>query len=528
MSIPFQGFCGPSYQLDNKCASIERLINWYTLPNESTREEKKFDIALAPCPGNAQFSELPVPAPFNQPCRGLLELRGVAYGVNGPIVFSIDENGAYTNIGTVLPDANPASMVANGTGQIFIASGGHGYVIPAGGGAGSLVGVGSGFQGASYATFQDGYIIVITPHSNQFQISGDDDTPLGDATKWSGANVSIQAGQADLLKAAISSREYLRLFGGRRSQVYVNVGNAGIGGFPFQSYNETFIETGIAAPFSAADTGDSLIWIGEDARGQRACWQDHAFVPRRVSNFAVEQRWAAYDRIDDAVAFPIIWQGHLQYQVTFPSATIKHGLLPPVPPSTTGTTWIYDVTATELLGKPVWFERSYQTSAGYAVARSEQFHCYCYGKHLVGSAGLDGNPGAIYEYSASQYTDCGADIDGSQVQQPIVRDRICPHLWQNNKRVIYNRIEFELARGVGLDGGVFGADPQLLLRWSNDSGNTFGPEQNMPVGRLGDYTRRVYWNRNGYARDRVYWLRATDPVYWGIVAAELDVIACAS
>ena len=168
MSSPFPGFVGPSYQLANQYATIERTVNWHLVANEAAAEESKFRLGLEPAPGNQPFGTLPVPAPFNQPNRGLLELRGVAYGVNGTVVFSIDSAGTYTNIGAVFSDGKPCSMVANGNGQIFIASAGQGYVIQTGGGAGSLVGP---VCAASYATFQDGYIIVITPNSNQFQIA---------------------------------------------------------------------------------------------------------------------------------------------------------------------------------------------------------------------------------------------------------------------------------------------------------------------------------------------------------------------
>lgn len=451
MSIDFAGFCGPSYQLTNRMATIERTVNWFTVPNEM-QEEKKFRMALSPCPGNYQFSQLPVPSPFNQPNRGLLELRGKAFGVNGTVVFELKQDGSMVDIGRVINDGKPVSMVANGTGQIFIASGEQGYVIPPDPTPGSLLFVPHGdFLGASYATFQDGYILVVTPNSNQFQVSGSDDFPLGDATKWSAANVSVQAGQADKLRAINSSREYVRLLGARRSQIYQDVGNSGIGGFPFQSYNETFIETGIAAAFSLADLGDSLIWIGEDARGQRACWRDHAFQPQRVSTFAVERFWQGYSRVDDAVAFPFIWLGHMLYQITFPSAVVD-----PVTGALHSATWVYDATASELIGRPIWTERSYQTALGYAEGRSEMFHCFCFGKHLVGSTGVDGNPGAIYQY---------ANV------------------------------------------GSTNANPMLLLRWSNDGGNTYGVEQNLPLGLVGEYGKRVYWNRNGYARDRVYWTR---------------------
>ncbi len=549
MSIVYEGFTGPSYQLTNRWAGIERLVNWYTIPNE-TSEEKKYKMVLEPFPGNALFSALPVPAPFNQPCRGLIEVRGHVYGVNGNRVFAIKNTAVFVDIGKVENDGNPVSMVANGNGQTFIASGGKGYVIPNNAAANSLQGIAdpAEFLGASYSTFQDGYIINIVPNSNKFQISGDDDTPLGDARIWDAANVSVQAGQADNLRAVISSREYVRLLGARRSQVYQNVGNAGIGGFPFQSYNETFIETGIAAPFSLVDLGESLIWIGEDARGQRACWRDPAFRPERVSTFAIEQFWQGYSRVDDAVAFAFIWKGHLMYQITFPSATVNT-----VTGAKIGATWVYDATASDLIQKPVWAERNYTDAYGYQMARSEQFHCYAFGKHLVGSTGIDGNPGAIYQYSDTQYYDCGTNTTGGQARQAIFRDRICPHLWGNYKRLIINRIEFELARGVGADGGnpliwdeatmtwqdatftwdnAFGenpdANPMLLLRWSNDGGNTWTPEQNIPVGRVGEYLKRVYWNRTGYARDRVFWVRCSNAVYWSILGAELDVIACGS
>lgn len=463
MSIQFPGFIGPSYQLANKYATIERCLNWYLVANEAANEEKKFTLAFEGFPGNQAFCTLPVPAPFNQPNRGLLENRGLVYGVNGTVAFSIDSMARFVNLGTVANDSKPVSMGANGNGQIFIASAGLGYVIPTPATAGSLIAiptdpVNGPFLGASYATFQDGYILVVTPNSNQFQISGTDDVPVGDATQWDASNVSIQAGQADYLQAIISSREYLRLLGFRRSQVYYNAGANALGGFPFVSYNETFIETGIAAPFSLADLGDSLVWVGQDARGQRACWRDAGFQPARISTFAVERIWQSYVKVSDAVAFPFIWNGHLMYQITFPSAyesSVRFPLGATSGPLTSAT-WVYDATVSQLLGRNIWYERSYQTAMGYVQGRSELFHCYAYGLHLVGSTGTDGNPGAIYQYGLS---------------------------------------------------GTTKKNPQLLLRWSNDGGNTFGSEYNLPLPTVGQYNTLTYWNRCGYSRDRVFWLR---------------------
>jgi hypothetical protein len=184
---------------------------------------------------------------------------------------------------------------------------------------------------------------------------------------------------------------------------------------------------------------------------------------------------------------------------------------------------VYDQTSSKLLGRPVWFERQYLDAWNNLTARSEQFHCYCYGKHLVGSVGIDGNPGAIYVYGSQ--SDCGTDQAGNQVQRPIVRDRIAPHVYNNDWRVIYNRIEFELNRGIG---SLAVPDPEIMLRWSNDGGHTFGMEYILESGGIGDYEKKVYLNRCGYSRDRVFWIRVSDPADWGIVCAMLYLTECVS
>ena len=109
-------------------------------------------------------------------------------------------------------------------------------------------------------------------------------------------------------------------------------------------------------------------------------------------------------------------------------------------------------------------ERHYHNALGLLVGRPELSHCYCYGEHLVGSGGADGNPGAVYRM---------ANV------------------------------------------GTRNPNPQILLRWSNDGGNTFGAENNIPLGPVGQYGQMVYWNRCGYSRDRVFWLRYAEETECG-------------
>ena len=137
------------------------MVNWFLVPNEAADSEGKFKMLALPCPGNAPFCALPVPAPFNQPNRGLLELRGRCFGVNGSKVFEIDSDGAFIDIGNVVVDGGPCVMYANGNGQIFIGAGtlggGEGYYIPDGAGAGSLVSLQGNpdYLGCVSGSFQD-------------------------------------------------------------------------------------------------------------------------------------------------------------------------------------------------------------------------------------------------------------------------------------------------------------------------------------------------------------------------------------
>jgi PKD repeat protein len=66
-----------------------------------------------------------------------------------------------------------------------------------------------------------------------------------------------------------------------------------------------------------------------------------------------------------------------------------------------------------------------------------------------------------------------------------------------------------------------GADPQVMLRLSNDGGKTWITEQWRSAGRVGEYLRRVRWNRLGSARRRVFEVSVTDPAPWKITGAFL-------
>ena len=63
--------------------------------------------------------------------------------------------------------------------------------------------------------------------------------------------------------------------------------------------------------------------------------------------------------------------------------------------------------------------------------------------------------------------------------------------------------------------------PQAMLRWSNDGGSTWSNEHWVTIGQAGKYKNRAIWRRLGMARDRIFEVVVTDPVYAVIVSANL-------
>lgn len=530
MSTPFKGLCGPSYHFTNRYAAIERSVNWYPVANES-QDASAFTMMLAESPRLKVWSQ-GTPGDLIMPCRGMIDCGNFGlYVVLGDRLVSMTNTGAYS-IRPFLSNStgrtNPVSMVQTGTNQIFIADGPWGYAF-------NLNTATLTVQPAHYiaegghVTFQDGYILALSANitlgisPKYFQISGDDTTPIGDCTIWDEGNISNLTGQADNLQNIISSREYVRILGTRRSQIFYNAGANGLGGFPFQSYNETFIETGLLAPWSLSDFGDSLGWIGSDQRGVRAAWRDFGFQPQRISTFAIEQTWATYatkygtltnpSGMEDAIAFTFTWQGHTIWQITFPTAN---------------ATWAYDATMSLLLKTPVWHERDYHKANGQVIRRPELFHAYAYGKHLVAGDGVEGNIGTIYEYTDDQFTEDGdGSILGSPLPVPFVPRRICPHISDGRKNIVINRLRATCQQGVGNVSGP-GMDPQLYMKISRDGGNTYGREWSAPLGKTGEYDKITEYLNMGMARNWVFDIYGGDPVAYSLVSGDLDMFECAS
>lgn len=89
----------------------------------------------------------------------------------------------------------------------------------------------------------------------------------------------------------------------------------------------------------------------------------------------------------------------------------------------------------------------------------------------------------------------------------------------------FGSLAIQVQTGVGVPDG---ADPQVILRWSDDGGKTWSHERILAVGQLGDTAATIKFNRLGATRrfggsDRIFELSSSDPFLTAIIDAEVDL-----
>lgn len=503
--MPRFGFVGPTYASQSPIADLQRTMNWYPEMIESS--EGNSPMALYPTPGLKLFAQLAGPV------RGCLAVTagpaaGTTFWVGAGNLYQVNAAGAATLLGPVGNDFLPVSMATNGSAgnQLCICSAGELYVYnlsalkPCGSiqlAPNTLSGTIGGLQGfASKVVFCDGYFVVTLANTNIFQVSG-----LEDGTVWNPLSVQQVSVFPENIGGMIVAYRQLWMFGvDGHSQVYYNSGQNAYTPFDVIGAGGVgFMEEGIDAPHSLAVVDNAPFWIGGNVNGAGIAWRANGYTPMRISNHSVETAWASYpQKCRDAVGYSYRQQGHTFWVLRFPSANNGYG-----------ATWAYD-TATNM-----WHERGYWSQKGFTgfSAHLSTCHCWAFNMHLVG----DWNSGNVYQMDLAFLTDNGT---------PIRRTRRAPHICTERQWIYHAEMEVQMEVGDGpipplVDGGGNARGPQVMLRWSNDGGRTWGNEHWVSAGQAGAYETRTRWTRLGRARDRVYEIAVTDPIPWRIIEAYL-------
>jgi hypothetical protein len=416
------------------------------------------------------------------PIRGLWTLGNYGYVVSGDKFYKIDTAYTATLLGTV-SGTGPVSMADNGT-QIFIACNGPSYIYNSVTTAFAQI-TDPDFPGAVTVGYLDGYFVFNEPNSQKIWV-----TQLLDGSSIDPLDFASAEGSPDGVVAILSNFREIWVFGTNSIEVWYDTGAPD---FPLQRIQGAFNELGCAAAYSVAKMDNGVFWLGKDARGQGIVYRANGYQGQRISTHAVEWHIQQYDDISDALAYTYQQDGHSFYVLIFPSAN---------------TTWVYDV-ATQ-----AWHERAGFSNGDFTRHRSNCQMAFN-NEIIVG----DYENGNIYAFDMETYADNGA------VQKWLRTWRALPPGQNNLKRTAHHSIQIDLESGTGLNLGQ-GSDPELMLRWSDDGGHTWSNEHWSPMGKIGEYYKRVFFRRLGMTlklRDRVYELSGTDPVKVAILGAELII-----
>jgi len=340
------------------------------------------------------------------------------------------------------------------------------------------------FSGATVVDIVDNYFVYNRPNTQQWAASN-----LLSPITYSLSYASKFTGP-DNLVSLVCDHGQVYLLGEKTSEVWADVGTFP---FAFQRIPGSSSEHGISAPFSVARVGNSFAYLAKNNRGQAEIVMMNGYFPARISTHAVENTLVD-QYINDAVAYTYQLEGHEVYVISFPSLDL---------------TWAYDST-TQMWHKWLWVDNN-------NVYHRHRSNCSAFfqGLVLVG----DWENGQIYQLDPTNYTDNGGTIR---------RLRRAPHLVTDLQRQYFDEFQIQFQPGVGLTGittpvnsEVVGADPQAMLRWSNDGGSTWSNEHWATIGKIGKYQNRIIWRRLGWSRDRIFEVVVTDPIKAVIVSANL-------
>jgi hypothetical protein len=460
MEVPF---IGPSYTLDALGIDAQRCVNMYGEADESG--VGKSAVALRRRPG----LKLLATQGGTGANRGLYKAaNGRFYSVQGSRLSEFDSSWTETVRGTLNTTVGIVSISEN-VNELVIVDGTNGYTLLFATNTFATISDVDFPSGATTCAFIDQYILANRAGTQFWNFSA-----LNDATSWNGLDKPSAEGAPDNLVAVFVEDRRIWLFGDSTYEIWYD---SGVGNIPFVRIEGTLKDIGCEAVNSIASVDGHVFWLGGNTQGYGQIYMSEGLEARRVSNHAIERDIQTYGDISDAIGITYQEAGHKYYEITF---------------QTGNKTWVYDMST------GWWFQKTYLDPSDGSINRHRMMnHAFFDNKNIVG----DNSNGNIYHYDSFTYDDNG---------DPIQCIRTSPHYWNNLDRLFINSFEIDLERGNGLTTGQ-GSDPQIMLKNSNDGGKTYGGEQWRSTGKQGEYKKRVKWNRQGMARDRVIEVMTSDP-----------------
>jgi hypothetical protein len=427
---------------------------------------------LKPTPGTEAYGQFSV----NGGGRGMIVADGRLFGVRGSF-FQEMVNGVPTVLGTLASTAGKVGIIScvtpSGDNQILIVDDSHGYVYELLTNVWTqLTGVGGDeFRGGgSQVAYCASSAVVFVPGTRELRISAINDFKTWDTTAKKTVNSLTNP-----LTALASNGELLYAFSLDGYAIYQDTG---LIPFPL-SLILAGDKIGILAPNSAIFCERHCYWLGKSSTGKGVFYRHSGgSPPQRISNHSTERNVAKLSTLEDAVSFTYQSLGHTFFATTFFGGN---------------KTMVYDQTTN------LWHERC-QRDAGTGVLSALPFIATAYFDGSI--IGLDYKDGSAVRIDDEIFTDLG---------NPIVRDRITPVTPKEGDFLTFFQ-SVELFAQIG-NTPVEADDPQIMMRYSIDRGETWSMEDWQQAGGNASYEGRTRWVGLGSAYGMAFWFRVVASQY---------------
>jgi hypothetical protein len=167
-----------------------------------------------------------------------------------------------------------------------------------------------------YVAFQDGYFITVDLNSAQWALSA-----LNDGTTWSLSANTVGGFQSKPDKPVAVLRfpgrgNLLFVIGSVVTELWYDVGAAL---FPYQRNSGVNIDYGTLNADTVASLDNIVCWLGANERSGPVILASTGGTPERLSNDGIDFRLNALTNPSDAHGFMFRQDGHIFYQLTFPT-----------------------------------------------------------------------------------------------------------------------------------------------------------------------------------------------------------------
>lgn len=458
--------------------SAQECTNWYVVVEGAPALSQE---TLRGTPG---IEQVETSGTILQANRGAHTMAGIPYFVNGSKLYRMDQTQTVptdvydlVELGTISGTAR-VSMADNGTQLMILVPGGDGYIynhvtdVFA-----QITDLDFDANGdPQFVVFVDGYFVCSTD-TKKFIVSA-----INDGLSWNALDYGTAESDPDNIVAPIVFKNQLFISGSQTFEAFQNIGGSD---FPFQRTG-LFLDKGVYSPYSLINTQDTFMWVGGGLNESPAIWSFAGNGTQKVSTVAIDFILKSLSNDQLASIYSWTYSQNGAYFVAF--------ALP-------NSTLVYDHASQR------WHERkSYYDNqqAGYRVSGMTQAY-----NHVFCGDQVDGRIGKL---NPDLYTEYGNNIIRIVATQPF----------QNNMQSIFvPSIELTVESGVGNTNSV---DPVIAMDRSQD-GKTWSDQRLRKIGKVGEYSRRAIWRRNGRAsRFEVFRFTLSDPVKPVVIQLTAEIV----